>query len=356
MKISLLPYLACLSCGSDIELSKIAHAEKDSATGEIMEGTLSCTSCQRQVPISRGIPRFISAEESLAEDVQTGARFCESWERFSRLDDRYFRQFFDWLAPVAPEHLEGKVVLEGGCGKGRHSAIVSQVGAKEVISVDIGHSADVAFKNVGHLSNVHIVQADIMNLPLKPSIDFAFSVGVIHHMTWPDRGFKSLSQKVRPDGSIAVWVYGRENNWWVLWLVNPVRSITSRLPDKLTAALSWVLAIVVYILSKFAVSWSAKCKRNSRLPRFFYQDYLSYIGEFDFTEIYNIVFDHLIAPVAHYVSKEELQEWFSDAGMPNAKLRWHNQNSWTGFSYKNQHNVAPSAELRVPTLIGTGEK
>lgn len=334
MKASVVSYLACLQCHADFELTDVSVTDDLATHKEILEGTLTCLGCGSTVPIFRGIPRFVDGTMSLQEDINTGARFTESWSKFSRMDEKYFKQMFDWLSPVSPEHVRGKVILEGGCGKGRHSAIMSSVGAKDVISVDIGNSVDVAYTNVGHLPNVHIIQADIMRLPLKQKIDFAFSIGVIHHMSKPKDGFKSLVGKVRPGGSIAVWVYGRENNWWVLWFVNPIRFVTSRLPERVTACLSYLLSVVVFVMSRFASFWTGLCQKNPRLPKFFYQDYLSYIGQFDFTEVYNIVFDHLIAPVAHYVSRDEFFDWFKSAGLPNPTLRWHNRNSWTGLSFK----------------------
>lgn len=53
---------------------------------------------------------------------------------------------------------------------------------------------------------------------------------------------------------------------------------------------------------------------------------------FPFREIHNIVHDHLTAPVAFYISRQEFAEWFKDANA-TYETHWHNRNSWRGLGY-----------------------
>ena len=77
---------------------------------------------------------------------------------------------------------------------------------------------------------MHVVQGDIYRVPFKYTFHYAFRVGVLDHIPDPVIGFKSLASKVRPGGHLSVWVYGAENNGWILNLVNPVRErFTSRM-------------------------------------------------------------------------------------------------------------------------------
>ena len=69
----------------------------------------------------------------------------------------------------------------------------------------------------------------------------------------------------------------------------------------------------------------------------FYGAYLSYIARFPFPEIHNIVHDHLTAPVAFYLSREEFNAWFTEAHAQQVELHWHNQNSWRGFGFVMQN-------------------
>jgi len=321
-----------LSCGSSLQLEP-GYSLDPFAGSEISEANLSCANCKRTYPVRAGVPRFVDTTVSSQIDIETGSQFGESWKKFARLDRRYRRQFFDWLAPVDAAYLKDKLILEGGCGKGRHAKIVSEAGAKEVFAVDIGDAVDVAYENVGRLPGVHIVQADVRNLPFGRVFDYCFSLGVLHHLEDPVNGFVSLVKKIKLTGAISVWVYGRENNWWLVKLVNPLReSITCKLHPQVLMILSALLTVPLYLLSKlFFFPWSWLTKRYPRLPHLFYQDYLSYLARHDFKELHHIVFDHLVTPVAHYIPKDDFCSWFKDVGFENPVIRWHNKNSWSGF-------------------------
>src|SRR5207247_1677966 len=133
--------------------------------------------------------------------------------------------------------------------------------------------------------------ADIYRLPLRSSFDYAFSVGVLHHLPDPRGGFEELVRHVRPGGAVSAWVYGRENNGWIVHLINPLRRhFTSKLPMRALYFSSYVPTAVLYALLKMIYAPLG----GSRFARhLFYADYLSYIARFPFREIHNIVFDHL---------------------------------------------------------------
>lgn len=331
MKRKLMDYLCCPVCKTDLQLD-VTAAEEFEGREEITEGELSCTTCSANFPVRGGIPRFISGDLSRFTNLHTGAKFAEAWREFPRFDESYRSQFFDWIAPVDEPFLQNKLVLEGGCGKGRHARIIAESRAKEIVSVDIGDAIEIAYNMIGRHEKVHLVQADLTVLPLKPAFDFAFSVGVLHHIDDPSEGFVELSSKLKPDGSICAWVYGRENNGWLVHFVNPIRiAITSKLPPSLLRVVAFMLALPVFIYSQMiAKPWSTVTKRFRWLPKLFYQDYLSYIARFDFNEIHHIVYDHLAAPVANYVTRENMKSWFRKAQFNDLTMRWHNRNSWTG--------------------------
>lgn len=360
MKPSLLNYLSCISCKGEFHLEEGDSLKVDSGEGrEILSGKLTCKSCLNQYPITNGIPRLVDERLSSSVDLNTGDRFADAWKEFSRLDERYEHQFFDWIYPVDKHYLEDKLVLEAGVGKGRHAQIVAESGAKLVFGIDIGNAIDVAYQNVGHLPKLHLIQSDIRRLPFKNIFDFAFSVGVLHHMEEPQAGFSSVVDCLKPDGSICIWVYGKENNWWVTNLVSPAReAFTAKLPASILKLISTTLSVPVYIGAKAVCGpYSRIQKNNEWLPELFYQSYLSYIANFDFTEINHIVFDHLTAPVAYYIPKQDVLKWFQDAGYSNPLIRWHNKNSWTGFaSHRSVDLEKMNRRLKISAAPGELER
>jgi SAM-dependent methyltransferase len=327
MKEKLLDMLACPTCGGDILL---AYASKYDDK-EIIDGVLTCKKCTREYKVVRGVPRFVELGKIEQDKAETAENFGWQWTHFTQEDPKYTDQLLGWLQPVSKEFFAGKIVLEGGCGKGRHTKLAGEWGAKEVVGIDLGDGVESAFALTRHLAHVHIIQCDIFKLPLKKVFDYAFSVGVLHHTPDPKGAFTSLASKVKKDGHISAWVYGAENNEWISRFVNPVReSFTSQISQPVLYQLSKLPTLGVFLTTKLVyrpLNSAAKPVAN----KLFYNEYLNHLGTFGWREQHNIVFDHLVAPTAFYISKDEFSEWWSDIGAEEVKITWHNENSWCGF-------------------------
>jgi len=320
----LLPYLACPACRSDLGLSA-----QDCQRDHVMTGVLTCTGCRAAYPIRDGIPRLGTAVEHLEE--RTAAAFGHEWTVYNHLVDHYRTQFLDWIRPVDERFFRGRAVLEGGCGKGRHTALAAEFGATDVVAIDLGVAVEPAFANTRHLPNAHVVQADLKRPPVKRVFDYAYSIGVLHHLPDPEAGFQALASCVRPGGAVSAWVYGREGNGWIVHLVSPVRTnITSRMPHGLLNAFSVVLTIPLFLVTKLVYRPATGTALGTRLP---YGEYLRYISRFPYREQRLILFDHLVAPVAHYLRRDEFLTWFERAGLEHPRIAHHNGNSWRGFAY-----------------------
>src|SRR5258705_316027 len=329
LKEKLLSYLICPACEGPLDLS-VTNSE----SGEIMEGNLRCTACAASFPITAGIPRFANLEHVESDKRATAAGFGWQWQHFTQEDQRYAEQLLGWLAPVTPEFFRDKVVLEGGCGKGRHTQLAARWGAREVIGVDLSAAVETAYMATRELGNAHIIQADIFNLPLSRSFDYAFSVGVLHHLPDPRGGFLSLASKVKKGGHISAWIYGAENNEWITRWVNPVREkLTSKMDRRVLLQLSKIPAASIYLATKLVYGPLNKSRGGSSIARhLFYNDYLKAIAPFGWREQHTIVFDHLVAPTAFYLSREEFEAWWQDIGAGDVVISWHNKNSLRGLS------------------------
>ena len=321
MKRILLDYIACPDCAGDIE---------GDFENELEEGELRCTGCERSFPVHNGVPTILPSQANQAA-LQVAAEFGEQWQRYNHELEEYRQQFLDWIAPVEPSFFEDKVVLDGGCGKGRHILASAEFGPKLVIGVDLGEAIYVAREATRGHENVELVRGDLLCLPFKDNIfDYAYSVGVLHHLPDPRGGFKSVVSKVKQGGHMSAWVYGYENNEWIVSYVNPVRKhVTNRLPRPILRGISWILATFLKgVTQGFYKPWN-KFFPGSRL---FYQDYLLYIADFPHREIETIVYDQLNPEIAYYLKREVFEEWFDD--MEETRIQWHNRNSWRGLARK----------------------
>ena len=331
MRRSLLKYLVCPDCQEALECQ--ATVENDNS---IDTGTLHCPQCEKLYPILRGIPRFVTVEQSSSNE--TLSAFGWEWQEFRELHDleTFEAQFLDWIYPIDPSFFDGKVVLDAGCGMGRFSLVSSKFGAKQVLAVDASDAVEAAQHNARGFPNVHVIQSDIHHLPLRhgrgADMDFIFSIGVLHHLDDPQAGFNDLTHHLRHDGTIFAWVYGRENNNWLVNIVNPIRTtLTSRLPRRILYALSWAITVglhpVLKLIYRPANAPTAPGWLRHLLP---YNDYLAWLGQFSFRHNHHVIFDHLVAPVAFYVRREEFEAWFHKADMELIDISWRNRNSWRG--------------------------
>ncbi len=327
MKEKLLELLACPICGGDLLLVHVGTREEK----EIIEGLLSCKKCDREYKIVRGVPRFADLSKIEQDKAETAENFGWQWTHFTQEDEKYNEQFLGWVQPVKPEFFAGKIVLEGGCGKGRHTTLAANWGVQEVVGIDLSAAVESAFQATRRLPNAHVVQADIFKLPFKKAFDYAFSVGVLHHTSDPKKAFVSLASKVKKGGAISAWIYGAENNEWITRYVNPIRtSFTSKINQPMLYQLSKLPTLGVFLASKLIYR---PLNRGAKpfADRLFYNDYLNHLGTFGWREQHNIVFDHLVAPTAFYISREEFENWWKEIGAKDVEIIWHNQNSWCGF-------------------------
>ncbi len=327
MKISLLQYLKCPECAAALDLQTT-----QTEGSEIMSGELVCGARGHRFPIVRGIPRFASLTEVTADKAETAAKFGWQWTHFTQADERYAEQFLAWIAPVRPEFFTGKVVLEGGCGKGRHTQLAAGWGARDVIGIDLSEAVESAFSATRATPNAHVVQADIYKLPLARVFDYAFSVGVLHHLPDPRGGFASLAGKLKAGGHLSAWVYGAENNEWITRWINPLREgMTSRINPRALLHLSKVPTAALYLATKLIYRPLHQVGNGALAQHLFYNDYLQAIAGFGWREQHTIVFDHLVAPTAFYISRAEFEEWWKDVNATEIQISWHNKNSWRGF-------------------------
>lgn len=215
-------------------------------------------------------------------DAATVDGFGFEWSTFDQSErsaaelrrtfDRYFAGF-PW-----PSVVPGAVGLDLGCGSGRWARLAAERGGA-VIGVDASRDAlRVAAANVaGH--RVLLVRAAAGALPLRPgALDFAYSLGVLHHTTDPLAGLRDAVESVRPGSPVLVYLYyaldGRPAWFRAVWRLSDVlRRGVSRLPHRARLAVADLVAVTVYLpLASVARLLERRGRNVDGLPLSAYRD------------------------------------------------------------------------------------
>ena len=182
--------------------------------------------------------------------------FGDEWSRLDqtrmRVDDssRLFKAYFSifpWesLPPTA----EG---FDLGCGSGRWAKHVApKVGKLHCIDPSI--AIEIARKNLQEIENCEFHKASVDGIPFSDSsMDFGYSLGVLHHIPNTAEALASCVAKLKPGAPFLLYVYYSFDNrpvWYrSIWKASElIRLLISRLPFALRYFLSQFIAIFIYL-------------------------------------------------------------------------------------------------------------
>jgi SAM-dependent methyltransferase len=229
------------------------------------------------------------------------------------------------IVQINPDQIAGKRVLEVGCGMGKYVKVVSDAAA-EVIGMDLSLSLQRARQENRDRSNVHFVQGDILNPPLRrQSMDFVYSVGVLHHTPDCHRAFQRCASLVAPGGALAVWLYPADptpDNYakWVHWLQDDfLRPITCRMPLWALRLICGGLGRLTFTRDHFVERYHATGSRWAR--RVAMAAGAVAVGRHRDPEIAAFLnFDWYSPQYRSYHTEEQLLGWFQSAGFSDVRI------------------------------------
>jgi ubiquinone/menaquinone biosynthesis C-methylase UbiE len=236
-----------------------------------------------------------------------GADDLDAAER-ERLFGEYFA-IFPWQdLPVGAEG------LDAGCGSGRWALqVAKRVGRLHALDASADALA-VARQNLADSPNVTFHHASVGDIPLPAgSLDFAYSLGVLHHVPDTTGAIRHIAAKLKPDAPFLIYLYYALDNrpfWFrALWrLTDAVRAVISRLPPPLklfasqliAATVYWPLARVCTLLGKLGLPTRA-------IPLEAYKDRSFYTMRTD-------AYDRFCTSLEKRFTRVEIQRMLEDAG------------------------------------------
>ncbi len=155
-----------------------------------------------------GIPRMISQANNYTE------AFGLQWKVYRKTQlDSYTKSAISfnrarhcvgeecWQVLHGPQRSD---VLEVGCGAGRFTEVLLDVGAF-VTSVDLSAAVEANQENFPQGQRHRILQADAVRLPFAPGqYDLVFCLGVIQHTPRPEETMRQLYAQVKPGGWLVI--------------------------------------------------------------------------------------------------------------------------------------------------------
>jgi ubiquinone/menaquinone biosynthesis C-methylase UbiE len=161
--------------------------------------------------------------------------------------EKYFR-IFPWES--LPAHARG---FDVGCGSGRWARLVSErVGKLHCVDAS-AVALEVARKNLADRPNCDFHHASVDSLPFEDaSMDFGYSLGVLHHVPDTAAAIRSCAAKLKPAAPLLLYLYYAFDNrppWFrALWRTSDAaRRFISRLPGRARILATQAIAAGVYL-------------------------------------------------------------------------------------------------------------
>ena len=255
-------------------------------------------------------------------------------EQREAIFENYFRIFpWDLLPPG------GGTGADVGCGTGRWAMMVAPRVA-HLHLVDASPDAlAVARENLRGQMNVSFHANSVADIPLPAqSLDFAFSLGVLHHVPDTQAAIDAIAQKLKPGAPFLVYLYYAFDNrpaWYrALWMLsNGVRLVVSRLPHRLRRVITEIIAAVIYwplarlaaLLMRFGVARQA-------LPLSWYADKSFYVMRTD-------AYDRFCTRLEKRFTRAQITQMLTQAGFESIRFS-DSAPYWCAVGIKSRHKVS----------------
>ncbi len=251
--------------------------------------------------------------------------FGEEWTKFnysnSSLEEQ--KNIFDSYFKIFPWQLineNNSIGIDVGCGSGRWANFISDK-TKKLICLDASKAAlEVAKNNLKNKDNVEFLNQSAGDIKLdNNTIDFAYSLGVLHHIPDTKGSLNEINRILKPGSPFLVYLYYNFDNrpffYKIIWMItNPLRFLISRLPFKLKFFVSQVIALLIYYPLARLNSLLKKININSKnFPMSQYSNLSLYVMRTD-------SLDRFGTRVEKRFSKKEIHKMLEDCNFENIKF------------------------------------
>jgi SAM-dependent methyltransferase len=262
-------------------------------------------------------------------DPKVAAGFGHEWSTFRQHDEEFSRkdreQIFQSYFSVFPwDELRREAVgIDVGCGSGRWSAMVApRVGHLHLLDAS-KEALAVAEQNLAGQYNVTFHLASVDEIPLPDSsLDFAFSLGVLHHVPDTMAAIRSVAAKLKSGAPFLIYLYYALENrpsWYrAIWRSsNGLRMFISRLPPRMRLVVSQIIALVVYLpMARLALLVERFGLSPASIPLAAYRDRSFYVMRTD-------AYDRFCTRLEQRFTREQIDQMLANGGFDKIRFSDH---------------------------------
>lgn len=250
--------------------------------------------------------------------------FGKEWDKFKQdklTKNDHISQFNSYFNIFPWEKINAKTIgADIGCGSGRWATLVApRVGHLHLVDPS-KQALEVAKFNLEGVKNTSFYVKSVHELPFKRnSLDFAYCLGVLHHIPDTIAGIQSISDILKPGAPFLVYLYYAFDNrplWFkILWKISDlIRIVISSLPTRLRHLSCEFIALLIYFpITKIARLLRALKVLPRTWPLRYYIDHSYYVLRTD-------ALDRFGTKLEKRFTKNQIKEMLESCGFENIKF------------------------------------
>ena len=183
--------------------------------------------------------------------------FGNEWVKFdnSKVSKLELKKIFNTYFSIFPKKKFNKknIGIDLGSGSGRWAKYIIPKIKKMYLLEPSKKAINVSKKRFKKFKNVEFLNIEIKQLNIKDnSLDFAYSLGVIHHLKYPVKSFKIVYKKLKKNSPFLVYLYhnfeDHSQTYKYIWKLSEIfRKIISRQNFFVKSVICEIIAILVYL-------------------------------------------------------------------------------------------------------------
>jgi ubiquinone/menaquinone biosynthesis C-methylase UbiE len=178
----------------------------------------------------------------------------------------------------------------------------------------------VAMQNLVGAANTTFHLASVADIPIEDgSLDFAFSLGVLHHIPDTQSAMREIASKLKSGAPFLIYLYYALENrpsWFrAVWrLSNTFRIVISRLPASLRLVVSQLIAVTIYWpLARMAALAERAGLPTTLIPLEVYRHRSFYVMRTD-------AYDRFCTRLEKRFTREQIKQMLSDGGFERIRF------------------------------------